>query len=435
MSANDLDVKLGNVDVAKSNIEVDDDTITITGLSTMNIAEGELVVKLGTSKKDFVGNTATSNTIVLSADNSALGVSTIQSIGCQDCGLNGILKVVITFNKPVAEVDGVEINTNDADIKLSYLLVEGNQVQFVYSVTKANIEKTIQLVSFSSNKIMDALGNVLAASELDLTDDSVSGSMKIDTKAPTLDSITSEAVGCTNNVCTTSGRVNVKLHFNEEVEEYDNLRIETNFGIFEHLMSAIVKSQVVVITVEVDDSIEDKLNSFIVTKITGNFYDKADNKLPVSEDGEVHKNTNITLDSAIPRVESVVIADAIDSNEVSGVKYYKSGDVFTVTVTFTDPLVNVEEKYKVVAEHLLGRILVVKHIDDGIALAKKYKQSLRIVTVEGELINPGGAMTGGAFKNSSNLLSRRREIEEIEKTQENTENTESKEDGNDGTVD
>ena len=36
--------------------------------------------------------------------------------------------------------------------------------------------------------------------------------------------------------------------------------------------------------------------------------------------------------------------------------------------------------------------------------------------MEGELINPGGAMTGGAFKNSSNLLSRRREIEEFEKT-------------------
>ena len=78
-------------------------------------------------------------------------------------------------------------------------------------------------------------------------------------------------------------------------------------------------------------------------------------------------------------------------------------------------LVHVEEKFAKLAENLLGRTIVVKHIDDGIALAKKYKQSLRIVTVEGELINPGGAMTGGAFKNSSNLLSRRREIEEIEK--------------------
>ena len=49
-------------------------------------------------------------------------------------------------------------------------------------------------------------------------------------------------------------------------------------------------------------------------------------------------------------------------------------------------------------------------------IARKYHQSICIVTLEGELINPGGSMTGGAFKNSSNLLSRRREIEEFEKT-------------------
>ena len=78
-------------------------------------------------------------------------------------------------------------------------------------------------------------------------------------------------------------------------------------------------------------------------------------------------------------------------------------------------LVQVEDKYQGLAENLLGRTIVVKNIDNGIALARKYKQSLRIVTLEGELMNPGGAMTGGAFKNSSNLLSRRREIEELEK--------------------
>ena len=79
-------------------------------------------------------------------------------------------------------------------------------------------------------------------------------------------------------------------------------------------------------------------------------------------------------------------------------------------------LVTVDDKYRALADNLLGKTLVVKHIDNGIAIARKYKQSLRIVTLEGELINPGGSMTGGAFKNSSNLLSRRREIEEFEKT-------------------
>ena len=85
-------------------------------------------------------------------------------------------------------------------------------------------------------------------------------------------------------------------------------------------------------------------------------------------------------------------------------------------IGLANTLVTVEDKFKVLADSLLGRTIVVEKIDDGIALARKYRQSLRIVTVEGELINPGGAMTGGAFKNTSNLLSRRREIEEFEKT-------------------
>ena len=85
-------------------------------------------------------------------------------------------------------------------------------------------------------------------------------------------------------------------------------------------------------------------------------------------------------------------------------------------ISTADRLVKVEDRFKELASNLLGRTLVVDHIDHGIAIARKYRQSIRIVTLEGELINPGGSMTGGAFKNTSNLLSRRREIEEFEKT-------------------
>ena len=79
-------------------------------------------------------------------------------------------------------------------------------------------------------------------------------------------------------------------------------------------------------------------------------------------------------------------------------------------------LVAVDGKYENLVRYLLGRTLVVDHIDHAIAIGKKYRHSLRMVTVEGESLNPGGSMTGGAFKNTSNLLSRRREIEEFEKT-------------------
>ena len=85
-------------------------------------------------------------------------------------------------------------------------------------------------------------------------------------------------------------------------------------------------------------------------------------------------------------------------------------------IGLANTLIHVESRFDGLADQLLGRTIVVDHIDHGIAIARKYRQSLRLVTLEGDLINPGGSMTGGAFKNSSNLLSRRREIEEFEKT-------------------
>ena len=77
-------------------------------------------------------------------------------------------------------------------------------------------------------------------------------------------------------------------------------------------------------------------------------------------------------------------------------------------------LVHVKPEYQVLATYLLGRVVVASTIDHAIAVAKKYRYSLRIVTLEGELLSAGGSMTGGAFKNSSNLLGRKREIEELE---------------------
>ena len=83
-------------------------------------------------------------------------------------------------------------------------------------------------------------------------------------------------------------------------------------------------------------------------------------------------------------------------------------------VGLASDLVHVGPEYQVLAKYLLGRVVVADTIDHALALAKKYRYSLRIVTLEGELLSAGGSMTGGAFKNSSNLLGRKREIEELE---------------------
>ena len=83
-------------------------------------------------------------------------------------------------------------------------------------------------------------------------------------------------------------------------------------------------------------------------------------------------------------------------------------------IGMANELVGIEKKYANVAKAMLGRIVVVDHVDNAVKIAKKYDYGIRMVTLEGELLVPGGAISGGAFKNSSNLLGRRREMEELE---------------------
>ncbi len=83
-------------------------------------------------------------------------------------------------------------------------------------------------------------------------------------------------------------------------------------------------------------------------------------------------------------------------------------------IGMADELVNVDKKYKNVAKAMLGRIVVVDNVDNAVKIARKFDYGIRMVTLEGELLVPGGAISGGAFKNNSNLLGRRREMEELE---------------------
>lgn len=83
-------------------------------------------------------------------------------------------------------------------------------------------------------------------------------------------------------------------------------------------------------------------------------------------------------------------------------------------IGLADSLVQIDPKYANVAKAMVGRIMVVDNVDHAVKIARKYDYGIRMVTIEGELLVPGGAISGGAFKNSSNLLGRRREIAELE---------------------
>ena len=77
-------------------------------------------------------------------------------------------------------------------------------------------------------------------------------------------------------------------------------------------------------------------------------------------------------------------------------------------------LVSCDEKFRQIALNLLGRILVVENLDQAVQLAKKYRHQYKLVTLEGDILNPGGSMTGGsAQKKALHVFGRSREIRNL----------------------
>ena len=76
-------------------------------------------------------------------------------------------------------------------------------------------------------------------------------------------------------------------------------------------------------------------------------------------------------------------------------------------------LVSSEGKYRSIVDNLLGRIVIVQDIDAAINMANKYRNRFKIVTLDGQVMNPGGSMTGGSVNKDAGILSRANELEKL----------------------
>lgn len=75
-------------------------------------------------------------------------------------------------------------------------------------------------------------------------------------------------------------------------------------------------------------------------------------------------------------------------------------------------LISYSSEYKNIFENILGRTIIIDNIDNGIKFAKETGHKFKVVTLDGEILNPGGSLTGGSFKTNTNILSRKRIINE-----------------------
>lgn len=121
------------------------------------------------------------------------------------------------------------------------------------------------------------------------------------------------------------------------------------------------------------------------------------------------------------RTNSLGRASFLPISSIQGKKLEKLSKIDGIVGIASD-LVKCNKKYEQIILNLLGRTVIVKDMDTAISLAKKDKYSFRIVTLQGDIINPSGAISGGSVATKSvNILGRSREIEDIEKQLKNIE--------------
>ncbi len=84
-------------------------------------------------------------------------------------------------------------------------------------------------------------------------------------------------------------------------------------------------------------------------------------------------------------------------------------------VAIASDLVRTQEKYGDIVRNLLGRIVVARDMDSALQIAREYRHRFKIVTLDGQVIHPGGSMTGGSLAKGTGLLSRAGEIARLER--------------------
>lgn len=155
---------------------------------------------------------------------------------------------------------------------------------------------------------------------------------------------------------------------------------------------------------------------------------------PVSDIISVPKGYEIAIETALgSALQNIVCED--DESAKAAIRHLKSAKAGRATflplssirshkqslddvisnakgfISVASDVVSVDSKYKSIAEYLLGRVILADNMENALALSKNRLGGYRIVTLDGEVINSSGAITGGRYQNkTANLLDRKKEI-------------------------
>ncbi len=152
---------------------------------------------------------------------------------------------------------------------------------------------------------------------------------------------------------------------------------------------------------------------------------------------KVPKEYSVAIEIALGAAAQNIVVDS-DRDAKKAIAFLKSGNLgratflplgsiknrdFTETglddqygfVGVADSLIDCDDKYKEVIAWLLSRTVIAEDIDAATAIAKKYGYRFKVVSLDGQVVNPGGSLTGGSLGKHAGLLSRAGDIERLKK--------------------
>ena len=328
----------------------------------------------------------------------------------------------------------IENNISDVKNELSSLCVLKNQIDFIRT-SNSEIEDNEDQFNSDLNTINSTISRV--QKEIPIFSDD---SLFLNSNTSIFnDNLNSETIDNKKNELE-----NVELQINSQIKNIEelNLKLSNSHEKLDKINNELIEMQNVFhaeeTRLETLKNLLERYEGYINTvKIVLDNKNKFSGiKGVVADLFETSKEYETAIEIVLGNSIQNIVTENVDSSKeiINYLKENKLGRVTTLPLTALEikdndiylkakkekgvidiavNLVKYNKQYEKLAKYLFERCIIVDNYDNAKLIFSKYYSGIKIVTLQGELFNPGGAISGGAFKNSTNLIGRKREYEEL----------------------
>lgn len=317
--------------------------------------------------------------------------------------MNNLISSNEEFSKLSVELNqkitSLTLKLSDCRVKCSQAVSSIEEIKSRQSVVDGNItdcEKEIEGVLVLKNESTSRLEGLNG--RIDENNNSMSGyRLKLENKTKNAEKIKAELDKTLSDLSQKQSRAKMLLDLEKNMEGFSGAVKSVMRQAQSKALSGIHGPLSQLITVDNDYSVavEVALGAAMQNIVTSNEAD-AKRAIYYLKNNHLGRATFLPISAIKPR--------ALDENGL---------DDNLGFVAVASDLVECKKEYRDIVSNLLGRVVVVEDMDCAIGISKRYSNRFKLVTLDGQVINPGGSMTGGSQSKGAGILSRGNQIDEL----------------------